>query len=278
MLFCSLFTQNNRCCCTHLSNCVTALPVGMIQGFDHAYYVNRKSLATRSRPAFVRFPVPEKKNPLIQLCNSLSPYSPNQYLVVTFTHLHSRLFLFLQPEEWPANPDDFMDLFQLDTNLLFSESSNGGSPDAGMNDISSSLISNLQNGFSSSSSYATGELGMMANLGLPEQAMSPLSSLSSDQEFHGFPGSSAGSLEDDGEDEFMGDASPEMAAAVVPTVAVEQPAVTTIKMDLLEDDGMAEFNEFERCVAEQQQQQQQLQGALSSAASDSGLSSDNLDL
>ncbi|XP_039436399.1 uncharacterized protein LOC120418168 isoform X1 [Culex pipiens pallens] len=183
--------------------------------------------------------------------------------------------LLLNPEEWPANPDDFMDLFQLDTNLLFSESSNGGSPDAGMNDISSSLISNLQNGFSSSSSsYATGELGMMANLGLPEQAMSPLSSLSSDQEFHGFPGSSAGSLEDDGEDEFMGDASPEMAAAVVPTVAVEQPELTTIKMDLLEDDGMAEFNEFERCVAEQQQQQQ---GALSSAASDSGLSSDNLD-
>lgn len=167
-----------------------------------------------------------------------------------------------------------MDLFQLDTNLLFSESSNGGSPDAGMNDISSSLISNLQNGFGSS--YATGELGMMANLGLPEQAMSPLSSLSSDQEFHGFPGSSAGSLEDDGEDEFMGDASPEMAAAVVPTVAVEQPELT-IKMDLPEDEGMAEFNEFERCVAEQQQQQQQ-QGALSSSASDSGLSSDNLDL
>lgn len=181
--------------------------------------------------------------------------------------------LLLNPEEWPSNPDDFMDLFQLDTNLLFSEASNG-SPDGGMNDISSSLINNLQNGFSS---YGTGpgELGMMtASLGLPEQAMSPLSSLSSDQEFHGFPGSTAGSLEDDGEDEFMGDASPEMAAAVVPTVGtVELASEPTIKMDLLEDDGMAEFNAFERSVAEQQQQQ----GALSSAASDSGLSSDNLD-
>uniref|UniRef100_A0A1Q3FK87 Putative bzip transcription factor n=1 Tax=Culex tarsalis TaxID=7177 RepID=A0A1Q3FK87_CULTA len=176
------------------------------------------------------------------------------------------------PEEWPSNPDDFMDLFQLDTALLFGEANNG-SPD-GMNDISSSLINNLQNGFSSYGS-GPGELGMMAaaNLGLPEQAMSPLSSLSSDQEFHGFPGSTAGSLADDGEDEFMGDASPEMAAAVVPTVAPEPAVPATIKMDLLEDDGMAEFNAFERSVAEQQQQL----GALSSSASDSGLSSDNLD-
>lgn len=177
------------------------------------------------------------------------------------------------PEEWPSNPDDFMDLFQLDTNLLFSEASNGGggAPDNGMNDISTSLINNLQNGFSS---YGAGELGMMANLGLPEQAMSPLSSLSSDQEFHGFPGSTTGSSLDDCEDEFMGDATPEKEAAVVPAVMVEEPDESepaAVKMDL--DDGMAEFNAFERSVAEQQQ----LQQALSSAASDSGLSSDNLD-
>lgn len=186
--------------------------------------------------------------------------------------------LLLNPEEWPSNPDDFMDLFhQLDTNMLFGEASNGGTPD-GMNDISTSLINNLQNGFSSyGASSAVGELGMMANLGLPEQAMSPLSSLSSDQEFHGFPGSTTGSSLDDCDDEFMGDASPEKeAAAVVPAVMVEEPedaepTMTTMKMDL--DDGMAEFNAFERSAAEQQQ----LQQALSSAASDSGLSSDNLD-
>lgn len=158
--------------------------------------------------------------------------------------------LLLNPEEWPSNPDDFMDLFQLDTNLLFSEAGNGA-PD-GMNDISSSLINNLQNGFSSYS--GAGELGM--NMGLPEQAMSPSSS---DQEFHGFPGSTAGSLAD-GDDEFIGG-----AAAVVPENVVD--GSTPIKMDL--DDGMAEFNAFELSVTEQQ--------ALSSAASDSGLSSDNLD-
>lgn len=168
------------------------------------------------------------------------------------------------PEEWPSNPDDFMDLFQLDTTLLFSDG-NAGTPD-GMNDISSSLISNLQNGFSSYGG-ATGELGMMANLGLPEQAMSPLSSLSSDQEFHGFPGSSAGSL-DGCEDDFMVDGSPEVAVVPAAAVAgVPEPAAPIIKMDL--DDGMAEFNAFEQNVAEQQ--------ALSSAASDSGLSSDHLD-
>ncbi|XP_058824375.1 uncharacterized protein LOC131685035 isoform X2 [Topomyia yanbarensis] len=152
------------------------------------------------------------------------------------------------PEEWPSNPDDFMDLFQLDTNLLFSDGSTAGTVDD-MNDISSSLINNLQNGFSN-----YGDMGA-ATLAGPDHAMSPNSSLASDQEFHGFPNSSAASMDGSGYEEEFISGSPQEITGSLP-----------MKMEL--DDAMTEFSTFERNVGQQ---------ALSSAASDSGLSSDNLD-
>lgn len=169
----------------------------------------------------------------------------------------------LNPAEWPSNPDDFMDLFQFDTNLLFSDGSSTGScgPDS-MNDITSSLINNLQNGFNYND--------LDTPMGGTEQPLSPMSSLGSDQEFHGFPNSCGASLDGSGYDEeFTGSKSPE---------EVLEPVITT-KMEL--DEAMNEFATFERNVEQQhlleQQQLQNHQQQLSSNASDSGLSSDNLD-
>ncbi|XP_055605632.1 uncharacterized protein LOC129753808, partial [Uranotaenia lowii] len=174
--------------------------------------------------------------------------------------------LLLNPEEWPSNPDDFMDLFQLDTNMLFNDGTPGGSmgePDC-MNDITSSLINNLQNGFGSGSSGGGSSFADICGpltLDVPDQAMSPISSLGSDQEFHGFPSSNAPSMDGSGyEDDFMvSDSSVKMETASL------EPAESP-KAELGE--AMNEFNEFERNAQQQ---------ALSSAASDSGLSSDHLD-
>lgn len=166
--------------------------------------------------------------------------------------------LLLNPEEWPSNPDDFMDLFQLDTNLLFNDGSAGSV--GGSDDITSSLINNLQNGFN------YGDLcGSLNDGGVVDgidhhhrQAMSPSSSLESDQEFHGFPnGNSSGSSSNGFEDEFISGSPHAMTGVVRPNVKMEV------------DEAMNEFSAFERNVEQQQ--------ALSSAASDSGLSSDNLD-
>lgn len=156
--------------------------------------------------------------------------------------------ILLNPEEWPTNSDDFMDLFQLDTNLLFNDASAcPGGPDS-MNDITSSLINNLQNGFN------YGEVCAPLVPG-PEQAMSPNSSLSSDQEFHGFPSSSAASMDGSGyEDDFVGGSPHANAGSAV--------------MKMEQDEAMTDFSAFERSVEQQ---------VLSSAASDSGLSSDHLD-
>ncbi|XP_055640496.1 probable basic-leucine zipper transcription factor J isoform X2 [Toxorhynchites rutilus septentrionalis] len=162
------------------------------------------------------------------------------------------------PEEWPSNPDDFMDLFQLDTNLLFNDSSSGvpNGPD-GMNDITSSLINNLQNGFNYGDVCAP-----TSNIPIEQALMSPISSLESDQEFHGFPNSSGTSLDGSGyEDDFIAGHS---------TAEGSSPSSLSssgIKMEL-DDAAMDEFCTFERNVQQQ---------AISSAASDSGLSSDNLD-
>ncbi|XP_053697466.1 uncharacterized protein LOC128744461 isoform X2 [Sabethes cyaneus] len=159
------------------------------------------------------------------------------------------------PEEWSSNPDDFMDLFQLDNNLLFNDAGSVTGPVAGtgdgMNDITSSLLNNLHNGFTSYEEVCGLALGQCQT----EQALSPMSSLASDQEFRGFPNSGAASLDGSGyEDDFVSGSPQEITGS---------PAV---KMET--DDAMNEFSIFER-NAEQQ--------ALSSAASDSGLSSDHLD-
>ncbi|XP_055549146.1 uncharacterized protein LOC129732354 isoform X2 [Wyeomyia smithii] len=158
------------------------------------------------------------------------------------------------PEEWPSNPDDFMDLFQLDNNLLFNDGVVSGSAavgaSEGMNDITSSLINNLHNGFSSYEDVC----GLILD-GQTEQALSPMSSLASDQEFRGFPNSGGASLDGSGyEDDFVSGSPQEITGS------------TAVKMET--DNAMNEFSIFER-NAEQQ--------ALSSAASDSGLSSDHLD-
>ncbi|XP_065087011.1 uncharacterized protein LOC135708792 isoform X2 [Ochlerotatus camptorhynchus] len=157
------------------------------------------------------------------------------------------------PEEWPSNPDDFMDLFQLDTNLLFSDGSAGAAV-GGTDDITSSLINNLQNGFN------YGDLCGPLNDGgvgvLEHHAMSPSSSLGSDREFHGFPSSSNGSMDGSGyEDDFISGTPPRMVTGSL-----------GVKIEV--DEAMNEFNVFERTAEHQ---------ALSSAASDSGLSSDHLD-
>lgn len=161
--------------------------------------------------------------------------------------------LLLNPEEWPSNPDDFMDLFQLDTNLLFSDGSAGNAV-GGTDDITSSLINNLQNGFN------YGDMCGPLNDGgvgvLEHHAMSPSSSLGSDQEFHGFPSSSNGSMDGSGyDDDFISGTPPRLVTGSL-----------GVKIEV--DEAMNEFSVFER-TAEQQ--------ALSSAASDSGLSSDHLD-
>ncbi|XP_062560205.1 probable basic-leucine zipper transcription factor J isoform X3 [Armigeres subalbatus] len=157
------------------------------------------------------------------------------------------------PAEWPSNSsEDFMDLFQMDTNLLFSEGSVGAT-----DDIASSLINNLQNGFNYEDLCGplNGDGSAIGPIG--HQAMSPSSSLSSDQEFHGFPNSnSSGSSSNGFEDEFISGSPHEMTGIVKPGVKVEV------------DEAMNEFSAFER-NAEQQ--------VRSSASSDSGLSSDNLD-
>lgn len=158
------------------------------------------------------------------------------------------------PEEWPSNPDDFMDLFQLDTNLLFNDGSAGSV--GGTDDITSSLINNLQNGFNYGDLCGPLNDGGMAG-SIDQHAMSPSSSLGSDQEFHGFPNSnSSGSSSNGFEDEFISGSPHAMTGIARPSVKMEV------------DEAMNEFSIFER-NAEQQ--------ALSSAASDSGLSSDNLD-
>lgn len=158
------------------------------------------------------------------------------------------------PEEWPSNPDDFMDLFQLDTNLLFNDGSAGSV--GGTDDITSSLINNLQNGFNYGD--LCGPLNDDGAVGSIDQAMSPSSSLGSDQEFHGFPNSnSSGSSSNGFEDEFISGSPHAMTGAARPSVKIEV------------DEAMNEFSAFERNAAEQH--------ALSSAASDSGLSSDHLD-
>ncbi|XP_062715736.1 uncharacterized protein LOC134291681 [Aedes albopictus] len=164
--------------------------------------------------------------------------------------------LLLNPEEWPSNPDDFMDLFHMDTNLLFNDGSAGSV--GGSDDIASSLLNNLQN------VWMSGELGGSLNDGgvvdgidLHGQVMSPSSSLGSDQEFHGFPnGNSSGSSSNGFEDDFISGSPHAMTGAARPNVKMEV------------DEAMNEFSAFERNVEQQ---------ALSSAASDSGLSSDNLD-
>ncbi|XP_058455231.1 uncharacterized protein LOC131432751 isoform X2 [Malaya genurostris] len=155
------------------------------------------------------------------------------------------------PEEWPSNPDDFMDLFQLENNLLFSDGTAGDGSVDDMNDITTSLINNLQNGFTN-----YGEMGAAVPLEGSVHAMSPNSSSGSDQEFHGFPNSSAASMAGSGyEDDFIS-ASPQEITGSSP-----------LKMEL--DEAMTEFSTFERTIEQQQ--------VLSSAASDSGLSSDHLD-
>lgn len=161
----------------------------------------------------------------------------------------------LNPEEWPSNSDDFMDLFQLD-NLLFSDEA-GGSAVGGADVITSSLMNNLHNGFNYGDlcgPLTDGDVGM-----LEQHAMSPSSSsLGSDQEFHGFPSSNSsnGSMDGSGyEDDFIGGTPPRKVAGSL-----------GVKIEV--DEAMNEFSVFERTAENQ---------ALSSAASDSGLSSDHLD-
>ncbi|XP_058061805.1 uncharacterized protein LOC131212087 isoform X2 [Anopheles bellator] len=146
-------------------------------------------------------------------------------------------------DDWAT--DDFMDslLKMNDTTMLFNEPSTG---ESGGTDELDEFMSRL--------SYTYAAPGAF---GGEQQVMSPLSSHSgSDQEFHGFPsvtGSSSGtSLDGYFDDDPAGDAG---------------GLKGSIKSELL-DDG--DFNMLDMLVSVDQ--------PISSAASDSGLSSDHLDL
>ncbi|XP_053659611.1 uncharacterized protein LOC128708657 [Anopheles marshallii] len=151
-------------------------------------------------------------------------------------------FLFDQ-DDWPE--EDFMSLLKMDDTMLFSEPStnNGGGTDE-LDDIMRQL------NYSYSTETYLGE----------QQVTSPLSShSSSDQDFHGFPsttdgGSSSASLDgyfDEGYAVRMQDSPP---------MKSELASVDFNMLNVLEPGSPTE------------------QGVISSAASDSGLSSDHLDL
>ncbi|XP_052902095.1 uncharacterized protein LOC128309690 isoform X2 [Anopheles moucheti] len=147
-------------------------------------------------------------------------------------------------DDWPE--EDFMSLLKMDDTMLFSEPSanNGGGTDE-LDDIMRQL------NYSYSTESYLGE----------QQVTSPLSSdSSSDQDFHGFPsttdgGSSSASLDgyfDEGYAVRMQDSPP---------IKSELASVDFNMLNVLEPGSPTEE-----------------EGVISSAASDSGLSSDHLDL
>uniref|UniRef100_A0A182SVB1 Uncharacterized protein n=1 Tax=Anopheles maculatus TaxID=74869 RepID=A0A182SVB1_9DIPT len=148
-------------------------------------------------------------------------------------------------DDWPE--EDFMSLLKMDDTLLFSEPSSTNTA-AGGSDELDDIMRTLN--YSYANETYPGE----------QQVTSPLSShSSSDQEFHGFPNTTDGSSSSASLDGYFDEG-----------YGVRMQDSPPMKQELMNVDfGMVNVLEPGSPTE---------QGALSSAASDSGLSSDHLDL